>query len=210
MASQNDEMAEPTRPAKRIKIGNSMAQINFSKTIAISNPYTSPTSLSDQIRISIFDQELSVLSNSVDFRFKLPTNPQPDEPERLMRVIFHHPLFPSTQLEFHSGPMSQAAKVSEIQSSEKKIKTSLETPSIDGESPSENGDIGLLNGLRTTLEERSFLGSMLGTSWSQENDEELGVQDYQDHNSESNLGASEYNPFILGGLDPDEGSFLEF
>lgn len=210
MAGQNDAMAEPTRPAERIKIGNSMAQINLSKTIAISNPSTSSNSLSDQIKISIFEQELSLLFNSIDFRFKLPANSQPDEPERLMRVIFHHPLLPSTQLEFHSGPTSQAAKASEIQSSEKKIKTSLETPSIDEESPSENGGLDLLNDLRTTLEERSFLRSMLGTSWFQENDEELRVQNDQDHNAESNRSASEYNPFILWGLDPDEGNFLEF
>ncbi|KAJ5372019.1 hypothetical protein N7517_004025 [Penicillium concentricum] len=210
MAGQNDEMAEPTRPAERIKIGNSMAQINLSKTIAIFNPYTSSNSPSDQINISIFEQELSVLLNSIDFRFKLPANSQPHDAERLMRVIFHHPILPSAQLEVHYGSTSQAAKASEIQSSEKKIKILLDTPSIDERSPSDNAGLGLLNGLRTTLEERSFLRSKLGMSWIQENDEGLDVQNDQDDNSESSRSASEYNPFILGGLDPDEGSFLEF
>ncbi|KAJ5457406.1 hypothetical protein N7475_008794 [Penicillium sp. IBT 31633x] len=201
MADQSDEVAEPTGTAEHIETGNPMPQINLSETIATFNPYTSSNSLSDQIRISIFEQELSVSLDSVDLRFKFPANSQPDDPKRLMRVIFHHPLLPSTQLQFHPGSTSQAAKASEIQSSEKGIRSSLETPSVEEEPSSENGGLHLLNGLRTTLEERSFLRSMLATSWFQDNDEELGVQNDQDHNAESNRSASEYNPFYSGGSE---------
>ena len=210
MAGRDDDIAELTRPAERIKISNPSAQTNLSKTIAISNPYKSSNSLSDQIKISIFNQELSILLNSTEFRFKLPANPRPDEPERPMRILFHHPLLSSTQHEFYSGATSQATEGSEIQSSEKSIKTPLEKPPIDEEFPLENGCLDFLNNVRTTLDKRNFLRNMLGISWLQENDEELGVQKDQDHNAGSNRSGSEYNPFILGVRDPDEGNFLAF
>lgn len=210
MAGQDDGIAEPTRPAKRLKIGNSMAQTNLSKTIVIYNPYMSSNSLSDQIKISIFAQELSILLNGTDLRLKLPANPQPDEPERLIRIIFHHPLLSSTQHEFYFGPTCGAAKASEIQSSEKWTKILPEKLPTDEEFPSENGCLNFLNNVRTTLEERNFLRSMLGTARLQENNEKLGVENDQDHNSGSSQSGSEYNPFILGSRDPDEGNFLAF
>jgi hypothetical protein len=210
MAGQGNKIAELTRPTKRMKLGNSMAQPNLSETIAISNPYISSNSPSDQIKVTIFERELSILLNSMDFRFKLPITTRPDDPERPMRIIFHHPLLPSTQHELYSRRTFQAAKASEIQIFEKWTKTSLEKPAIEEEFPSQNGCLDLLNNIRTTFEERNFLRNMLQKSWLRENDEELGVQSDQDHNAGSNRSGYEYNPFILGCRDPDEGNFLAF
>jgi hypothetical protein len=210
MAGQDNKIAELTRPAKRIKLGNSMAHPSLSETIAISNPYISSKSPSDQIKVTIFERELSIRLNSMDFRFKLPITTRPDDPERSMRIIFHHPLLPSTQHEFYSRRTLQAAKPSEIQIFEKWTKRPLEKPPIDEETPSENGCLDVLNDVRTTLEERNFLCNMLRTSWLRENDEELGFQNDQDYNAGSTPSDYEYNPFILGCRDPDEGNFLAF
>jgi hypothetical protein len=139
---------------------------NLPTSIMLRNPHIQPELPSDTISISRFPQELSILVNGTDIRFKLPETAEANG----IRFIFHHPLLSLPYLEssFQSSPLVNTGH--EYQRPNSPVSELSSNLSQDSPTSQKLRFAKLLDNVRTTPDESRFLKTMLEFSPAQNKD----------------------------------------